>query len=78
MVTISLKQSAAGDWSICRYHVKLFGDLQLGPAITLAREVARDEYRRMGHQVCVEMPGPVAAIVLARYAGRPADGTLAA
>lgn len=69
MVTISLKQTAAGSWSVCRCNVKLFGDLQLGPAITLAREVARDEHRRMGRQICVEMPGPVSTIVLARYAG---------
>ncbi len=73
MVTISLKQTAAGSWSICRCQVKLFGDLRLGPAITLAREVARDEHRRMGRQVCVEMPGPVSTIVLARYAGGPPD-----
>jgi len=67
MVTISLKQSAAGSWHVCRCQIALFSDLQLGPAIKLAREMARDEHRRMGHQVCVKMPGPSSMIVLARY-----------
>ncbi|HWX66466.1 MAG TPA: hypothetical protein VNZ27_08595 [Rhodanobacter sp.] len=67
MVTISLKQSAAGDWQVCRCRITLFSDLQLGPAIKLAREMARDEHQRLRRQVCVEMPGTVSTIVLARY-----------
>jgi hypothetical protein len=68
VVTISLKQSAAGSWHVCRCQIVLFRDLQLGPAIRLAREMARDEYQRQGHRVCVKMPGPSSAIVLAHYA----------
>ena len=30
MVTISLKQSAVGDWRVCRCQITLFSDLQLG------------------------------------------------
>ncbi|MES2313074.1 MAG: hypothetical protein V4566_12315 [Pseudomonadota bacterium] len=68
MVTISLKQSAAGSWHVCRCQTMLFRDLQLGPAISLAKEMARDEYHRLGHRVCVKMPGPSSTIMLARYA----------
>jgi hypothetical protein len=68
MVTISLKQSTAGSWHVCRCQIALFSDLQLGPAIRLAREMARDEHHRLGHQVCVKMPGPSSTIVLASYA----------
>ena len=73
MVTISLKQSAAGDWRICRCQITLFSDLQLGAAIKLAREMARDEHQRLGRRVCVEMPGPISMIVLARYADDDAE-----
>lgn len=68
MVTISLKQSAAGSWHVCHCQIALFSDLQLGSAIRLAMEMARDEHQRLGHQVCVRMPGPSSTIVLARYA----------
>jgi hypothetical protein len=68
MVTISLEQSAAGNWRVCRCRITLFSDLQLGAAIKLAREMARDEHQRLGRQVRVEMPGPISTIVLARYA----------
>ncbi|OOG56899.1 hypothetical protein [Rhodanobacter sp. C03] len=81
MVIISIKPSAAGGWKVCRSHVALFGDLQLGAAIKLARELARDEHLRSSESVCVEIPGPTSAIVLARYAGNADAGvgnTLAA
>ncbi|OOG64437.1 hypothetical protein B0E46_07220 [Rhodanobacter sp. B04] len=81
MLTISLKPSGTGGWKICRCHIALFSDLQLGAAIKLARELARDEYRRAGRSVCVEMPGPTLAIVLARYSGSDemsVDSSLAA
>lgn len=68
MVTISLKQSAAGRWRVCRCQIALFSDLPLGSAIRLAREMARDEHHRMRHQVCVKIPGPSSTIVLAHYA----------
>lgn len=68
MVTISLEQSAAGNWRVCRCRITLFSDLQLEAAIKLAREMARDEHQRLGHQVRVEMPGSLSTIVLAQYA----------
>ncbi|MFC5741212.1 hypothetical protein [Dyella tabacisoli] len=67
MITYSLKQSTAGGWSICRSGFALFSDLRLGPAIKLAREIARDEHLRSGRVICVEMPGPATNIRLARY-----------
>jgi hypothetical protein len=73
MVTISLKQSAAGEWRVCRCQITLFSDLQLGPAIKLAREMARDEHQRLGRRVRVEMPGPLSTIVLARYADEDSE-----
>lgn len=68
-MTISLEPSETGSWKVCRTHVALFSDLQLGAAIKLARELARDEHQRSGYRVCVEMPGPASVIVLARYGG---------
>lgn len=75
MVIISLKVSPAGGWCVCRSCITLFSNMQLGPAITLARELARDEYRRSGRGIRVEMPGSDLPIVLARYAevGAPSD-----
>lgn len=68
MVTISLEQSAAGNWRVCRCRITLFSDLQLEAAIKLAQEMARDEHQRLGRQVRVEMPGSLSTIVLAQYA----------
>lgn len=68
MATISLKQSAAGGWRVCRCQITLFSDLQLGAAIKLAREMARDEHQRLGRRVRVEVPGPIFTILPARYA----------
>jgi hypothetical protein len=70
MIIYSLKPSAEGHWSICRSGFCLFSDLRLGPAITLAREVARDEHARSGRAVCVEMPGTESSIRLAQYENR--------
>lgn len=68
MIVYSLKQSPEGQWSVCRSGFSLFSDLRLGPAINLAREVARDEHVRSGRAVCVEMPGLESSIRLAQYA----------
>jgi hypothetical protein len=68
MVIISLKLSTADGWCVCRSHITFFSNMQLGPAITLARELARDEHRRSGRKTRVEMPGPDLPIVLALYA----------
>ena len=69
MVTISLRPGERESWSVCRYNICLFNDLQLGPAIGLARELARAEHARSGRAVSVDMPGETSVIVLARYAG---------
>jgi len=67
MVTISLGQSATGDWRVCRCRIALFSDLQLGAAIKIAREMARDEHQRLGRRARVEMPGPISTVALARH-----------
>jgi len=76
MVIISLKVLPTGGWCVCRSRITLFSNMQLGPAIKLARELARDEYHRSGRGIRVEMPGPDLPIVLARYAedAAPSDG----
>ena len=68
MVAVSLEQSAAGNWRVCRCRITWFNDLRLGAANKLAREMARDEHQRLGCQVRVKMPGSISMIVLARYA----------
>lgn len=78
MVTISLKQSNADTWAVRRCQITLFSDLKLGPAINLAREIARDEHQRMRREVCVEMPGPTSTIVLAHYVNGDVPGVAAA
>lgn len=67
MVVISLKQSAAGRWSVARSHVTLFSDLQLEEAVTLAKEVAYDEHVRTRRHTCVEIPGPASTLVIQRF-----------
>ncbi len=71
MVIISLKQSLRGSWSVTRAHVTLFSDLQLDAAITLAKDLAHDEYLRTHRPMRVEMPGPASTLVLARYMDAP-------
>ena len=71
MVIISLKQGRKGNWNVTRAHVTLFSDLQLDPAIALAKEVAYDEHLRSGRPIRVEMPGPASTLVLARYLDAP-------
>jgi hypothetical protein len=70
-VVFSLKECADGQWSVCRGSIALFSQLRLGPAIKLAREVARDEHRRSGCAVTVQLPGPRSAIELASYSRIP-------
>jgi hypothetical protein len=67
MVTFELKPSAKGYWNVYRSRVMLFSDMKLAPAIRLAKEMARDEHLRSGHQICVEIPGPISTITLGRY-----------
>lgn len=69
MLTISVRRSGAGGWSVCRRSAALFSNLTLEQAIRLARVVARDEHQRLHRPICVDMPGNHNPIVLARYAG---------
>lgn len=50
MMIISLKQTIAGHWAICRCQTALFSDLEFAPAICIARVTARDENPRPEHQ----------------------------
>jgi len=68
MLTISLRPSASGDWSVCQDGVALFSDLPLKQAIGLARVLASDEHQRRRGPTCVDMPGTRGQIVLVRYA----------
>ena len=68
MVVYLLESVDDNTWLIRRAGFVLFSDLRLGPAITLARELARDEHQRSGRSVCVEMTGPETSIRLAQYA----------
>lgn len=64
---ISLVECEGGAWSICRDSVVLYGQLRLGPAIRLARQLARDEHGRTGRDVSVVLTGLQDGIRLARY-----------
>jgi hypothetical protein len=57
MVVYTLTQANDGQWSICRMGAPLFTQMQLSPAIKLARESARDEHYRNGQPTFVEMRG---------------------
>jgi hypothetical protein len=78
VVTISLKQANAGTWAIRRCQINLFSDLTLGAAISLARELARDEHQRSSCAVSVEMPVATSAIVLAHYTNGDVAAAIAA
>jgi hypothetical protein len=75
MMLVSLTQTTAYRWSIRRGNIVLFRELLLGPAITLAREIARDEHLCSGRAICVEMLGTGGPIRLASYARPPVDAT---
>lgn len=81
MMTISLEQTVAEDWNVSLHQTTLFRELQLGSAIRIAREMARDEHHRRGRAVLVKMPGPTSKIVLACYpdkSGSPTNTEIAA
>lgn len=67
MVVYTVKQIQGGQWAICRMGFALFKDMQLGPAIELARTVARDEYTRSRRPVSIEMHDANAVIPLGSY-----------
>lgn len=64
---ISLVECEGGAWSICQDSTALYEQLRLGPAITLARRVARDEHGRTGRDVSVVLTGLQEGIRLAHY-----------
>ncbi|PWK81585.1 hypothetical protein [Fulvimonas soli] len=70
-IVFSLREDKAGLWCICIGQVTLFSQLQLAPAIRLARTLARDEHHRSGRHVAVELPGPDSTIELAHYRHSP-------
>ena len=76
IVVYTLKQADDGQWSIYRVGVPLFTQMQLAPAIKLAREAARDEHYRNGQPTCVEMRGLGSLMRLAHF--DRAAGTTAA
>lgn len=70
-IVISLVECDGGMWSICRDSVALCGEMRLGPAITLARRLARDEHNRTGRGVSVMLAGPPDGVRLAYYTPEP-------
>lgn len=75
MLFVSLTPAAADRWNIRRGNVTLFRGLTLGEAIRLAREIARDEHLRRGHDIEVEMPGVDGPVSLALYVKSSIDAT---
>jgi hypothetical protein len=55
MIVYTIRQDEGGQWEVCREDHLLFRELSLGPAIRLARDVARDEHNRSSRPTCVEM-----------------------
>ncbi|HKR77774.1 MAG TPA: hypothetical protein VJR95_14040 [Rhodanobacter sp.] len=78
MMLVSLSPATADLWNIRRGNITLFHGLTLGQAIKLAREIARDEHLRRGHDIGVEMPGVGGPISLAMYAKPSPDATCVA
>ena len=72
MVLVLLTPAVADLWNIRRGNITLFRELALGPAIKLARELARDEHLRSGRDTCVEMSSGGGPIRLALHARSPA------
>lgn len=66
-IIISIVECDGGAWSICRNGAILSTQLRLGPAITLARALARDEHHRSGAGISVMLAGVNEPIRLARY-----------
>lgn len=67
MIVYIIKQDDSGQWGVCRDDTLLFRELTLGPAIRLARDVARDEQHRSSRPTCVEMHEGGSRTKLARY-----------
>jgi hypothetical protein len=71
-IVISLVECGDGTWSICRDSTALHAQLRLGPAITLARQLARAEHGRTGRSVAVILTGLREGVQLARYSAESA------
>ena len=67
MIVYSLKQTDDQLWSVCRMGAPMFNGLQLGPAIKLARELAREEHYRAGKPTFVELHGADPVMKLADH-----------
>jgi hypothetical protein len=67
MIVYTIRQDEGGQWAVCREDNLLFRELSLGPAIRLARDVARDEHHRSSRPTCVEMREGGSRTKLARY-----------
>ncbi|MGH8158504.1 MAG: hypothetical protein ACREPQ_10315 [Rhodanobacter sp.] len=78
MIVYTLKQADDGQWGIRRMGALLFTQMQLGAAIKLARESARDEHHRSGQPTCVEMRGLGSLMKLARFPQQEIDALAAA
>jgi hypothetical protein len=67
-IVYSIREQPAGLWGVCCGDNVLYEAEQIGAAIKLAREAARDEYQRTGQSVTVELPCVLHTISLAHYA----------
>ncbi|WP_430391628.1 hypothetical protein [Dyella sp. 20L07] len=66
-IVYSIRQSQENLWDITLGPVVLIQQLQLGPAINMARQMARDAYARCGCTVYVEFMNAGVPVVLAHY-----------
>jgi hypothetical protein len=67
MIVYIIKQDDDGKWGICREKTLLFRGMLLGPAIRLARDVARDEHHRSCRATCVDIYEAGVRTSIARY-----------
>ena len=63
----SITEGKQRQWCISLDRELLLGELRLGSAITLARNIARADHDMTGRGVRVEFFGGDAPVVLARY-----------
>jgi hypothetical protein len=67
MIVYIIKQDGNGKWGVCRDGTLLLRELTLGPAIRLARDVARDEHHRSCRATCIEIHDGGSRTELAGY-----------
>lgn len=66
-IVYSIKMNRNEQWRITLNHWVLFSQLKLGPAIELARKLARDEHAASGRTVFVALAGENLSALLAHY-----------